>query len=317
MTSDHVLLVTASYDFAAEYVARELSNLGQPFFRLNTDEFPEAVQVTLLPGAPPAFESNGHTISGNSLKSVWYRRHVSPSLPPELELGHKDFCERESRACLNGALRTISTNRWLSRPDAIYAAECKPYQLALANEAGLPTPSTIVTNRPEIVRDFARGRRVIAKAVSSGYIRGETGLQAIFTSQVKAADLDDLSGLGLAPVIFQELIEKRSDIRVTVVGESVFAAEILSQDDSSSSLDWRATKDPNLSHRRHDLPQEIVAACFKMLQLLGLSFGAFDFALTPNGEYVFFEVNPNGEWVWIEDLLEYPIASSIAAWLAS
>jgi hypothetical protein len=29
---------------------------------------------------------------------------------------------------------------------------------------------------------------------------------------------------------------------------------------------------------------------------LGLLFGAFDFILTPSGDYVFLEVNPCGEW---------------------
>ena len=38
-------------------------------------------------------------------------------------------------------------------------------------------------------------------------------------------DLEDLDGLVLAPVTFQENVEKSSDIRVTVVGEEVFAAE--------------------------------------------------------------------------------------------
>jgi glutathione synthase/RimK-type ligase-like ATP-grasp enzyme len=51
------------------------------------------------------------------------------------------------------------------------------------------------------------------------------------------------------------------------------------------------------------------------MKTLGLSFGALDLILTPQGEYVFLEVNPSGQWVWIEDKLDLPISRSIAEWL--
>ena len=33
---------------------------------------------------------------------------------------------------------------------------------------------------------------------------------------------------------------------------------------------------------------------------LGLKFGCFDFIVTPDGEYVFLEVNEAGQFLWIE-----------------
>ena len=38
-----------------------------------------------------------------------------------------------------------------------------------------------------------------------------------------------------------------------------------------------------------------------LLGRLDLPFGAFDFAVTPDEEWVFLEINPNGQWGWIED----------------
>ena len=64
--------------------------------------------------------------------------------------------------------------------------------------------------------------------------------------------------MALAPVTFQENVEKSSDIRVTVVGDEVFAAEILSQGRESSKVDWRATDDPDLEHRMHELPPHLL-----------------------------------------------------------
>jgi hypothetical protein len=34
--------------------------------------------------------------------------------------------------------------------------------------------------------------------------------------------------------------------------------------------------------------------------------------LTPDGEYVFAEINPNGQWLWIEQATGLPIAEALA-----
>ena len=316
MIADTVLLVTASYDAAPEYVARALDRRGVPYFRLDTDRFPNEVQLSFDPSEGITITDCGRSISANEIRSVWYRRNVAPILPKELEFGPREFCERETRAFLEGALRAIPTDRWLSSPEAIWRAEKKPYHLAVAAKLGFTIPPTIITNHRQYVKDFARGRNLVAKAVSSGYIQHPEGFHAIFTNALGPEDLADLSGLTLAPVTFQERIEKSSDIRVTVIGDSVFAAEILSQNRESSITDWRATDDPDLEHVKHQLPSDLADKCRKLVKDLGIRFGAIDFALTPDGNYVFFEINPNGEWLWIEDQLEYPIADTIAAWLS-
>ena len=241
---------------------------------------------------------------------------LPPNLPKDLDPGTREFCERETRRFLEGVLAALPTQHWLSSPQAIRRAEQKPYQLAVAAQLGFTLPPTIMTNDPAAVRGFAQERgQLVAKAVSSGYIAGAGGNQAIFTSSLAPGDLEDLDGLALAPVTLQEKVEKSSDIRVTVVGDEVFAAEILSQDRESSRVDWRATDDPNLEHRPHELPSTLDHHCRRLVSYLGISFGAIDFALKPDGTYVFFEINPNGEWLWIEDQLGLPISDRIAAWL--
>ena len=317
MTANTVLLVTASYDLAPEYVGAALERRGVPFFRLDTDRFPSEVQASFDPQRGLAISDGNRCISHREIKSVWYRRNVVPNLPEDLDLGSREFCEREARMYLEGALAALPTQRWLSSPQAIWLAERKPYQLAIAAQLGFTLPRTIVTNDEAAVKGFALQNQMVAKAVSSGYIEGTDGNQAIFTSALVPGDLEDLSGLALAPVIFQENVVKSSDIRVTVIGNDVFAAEILSQSQESSNVDWRATDDPDLEHRPHELPSTLVRQCLSLVSNLGLAFGALDFALTPDGTYVFFEINPNGEWLWLEDQLGLPISDRIAAWLCA
>ncbi|MFH1486241.1 MAG: MvdC/MvdD family ATP grasp protein, partial [Chloroflexota bacterium] len=274
MTAETVLLVTASYDVAAGYVLQALHERGARTFRLNTDKFPSEVRVLLRPSHDIVFDDGLQAVSGTQVKSVWYRRHVSPALPPELDAGTREFCERETRAFLNGLLAALPTERWLSSPQAITLAERKPYQLMVASQLGFAIPDTVITNDESAVREIAKRCSLVAKAVSSGYIAGQEGNRAIFTSKVKMADLNDLKGLSLAPVIFQELVGKISDIRVTVVADEVFAAEILSQSQESSRIDWRATDDPNLEHRKYDLPKGVANLCCELVARLGLVFGA-------------------------------------------
>jgi D-alanine-D-alanine ligase-like ATP-grasp enzyme len=52
------------------------------------------------------------------------------------------------------------------------------------------------------------------------------------------------------------------------------------------------------------------------MNMLDLRFGALDFLVTPEGEWVFLEINPNGQWAWIEENTGLPITSAIADILA-
>ena len=218
MTADTVLFVTASYDLAPKYVGPALERRGVPFFRLDTDRFPSEVQANFDPQRGLDILDGDRRVSHSEIKSVWYRRNVNPNLPEDLDLGSREFCEREARMFLEGTLASFPTKRWLSSPQAIWLAERKPYQLAMAAQLGFTLPRTVVTNDEAAVTGFASENHLVAKAVSSGYIEGTDGIQAIFTSALAPGDLEDLGGLALAPVIFQENVVKSSDIRVTVVG---------------------------------------------------------------------------------------------------
>lgn len=315
MTANKVLLVTASYDRAASLVEERLSRMGEPFFRLDTDRFPTEIKATYSPELGFTYQDGEHQIKSDDVAAVWYRRNVAPSLPDTIDQYDREFCAREQKAFIEGTLATLHGVRWLSHPSATAYAEHKLGQLTLAKKIGFSTPATAATNDPISVLRLSGTGGLIAKSVKSGYVNSPDGFQAIFTTHLSQDDLRDLDGLDLAPATFQELILKESDIRVTIVGENLFAAKILSQERESSSIDWRATDDPDLKHERHVLPDEIASKCHEMVRALGLSFGAIDLVRTPEGNYVFLEINPNGEWLWLEYQLEFPIAQSIADWL--
>jgi len=44
---------------------------------------------------------------------------------------------------------------------------------------------------------------------------------------------------------------------------------------------------------------------------LQLSFAALDLAVTPEGEYIFFESNSNGQWMWVETMTGQPLTEAL------
>ena len=63
--------------------------------------------------------------------------------------------------------------------------------------------------------------------------------QVVFTTPVSPEDLDDLDGLGLSPMTFQEQIPQKLELRTTIVGERVFQVSIDLQAVGRAKIDWR------------------------------------------------------------------------------
>ena len=231
--------------------------------------------------------------------------------------GVYDFCAREARAALLGAI-LVHHGRIMRSPDRIWMAEQKVLQLAAARGVGLRVPETVITNEPdEVRRAFCRFEgRMIVKPVRTGFVDYGTEQQAVYTTQVLESHLADLEDARWSPAIYQPLLQKRCDVRVTVVGSKTFVAEIDSQTDPAAAVDWRRTINPQLPHRRADLPLAIRSLLHRLLSDLGLAFAAVDFVHTVDDDYVFLEINPNGQWLWLDDLLGLGVTEAVASWLA-
>lgn len=317
-----ILLITTKADIAADYVVLKLTAQTADFYRINTDEFPLAASSTvgmkrgnLLPTWSWSV-GRGERICLDGVKSIWFRRHRLPVLPSEMDDAHIEYCLRESDWFFRGALYTRQAV-WMSDPVKTRQAESKIHQLSTAQTIGFRIPKTIFTNDAELVRAFfdEHSGRIVAKPVRLGYFDYGDRQTSVFTSEVHRDDLQNDQSIQIAPVIYQELIPKVFDIRVTIVGDDIFVAAIDSQSIPSARIDWRRSETDDLGHSVHSLPPVVAQRCVALLHQLGLRFGALDLVLTPEGEYVFLEINPNGQWAWIEDRLGLPISSSIASWL--
>jgi hypothetical protein len=317
MTNEpYVLVVSTLADVATDYVVKRLSHKGVALHRINTEQYPFSSTLAFQPAA----ELSATWLNVNcewlpEPASVWYRRLRVPTSPQGMDPGVYDFCLREARAALIGGLMT-SVPRWMSHPTMVWQAEHKPFQIAMANRLGLRTPRTIVTNDPERVRDsFREFKSMVVKPVRSGHLFNEGKEYSIFTSRLLEEHLIEIDRARWSPAIYQELVPKLFDVRVTVVGTRVFAALIDSQSDPAAEIDWRQTNNAQLPHYPAVLPDGLVAKILNLMQALQLSFGAIDLIQTPDGEFVFLEVNPAGQWLWLDDKLELGISDAVADWL--
>ena len=309
------LLVTNERDITTDFVVLELRRRGLPFYRLNTEKLPGGSIWLDLRGGESTWgfsDSAGETLEFSEVAAAYFRRPGSPEVSPKItDNGVRSYCVAEWQSVLSSALRSLS-GVWLNAPDSIARAEDKPYQLQSAIEVGLAVPSTLITNDfAQVKLLFRESAMTVAKTVRTALIESNGKEQVIFTSRLTELPDEDAFPISAAPAIYQEEVEKLSDIRVTVVGDRVFAVSIDSQSHQETVTDWRKGMHVNLEHRVVKLPDDIETNCMSLVKRFGLRFAAIDLVQDRSSNYWFLELNPNGQWGWIEKRTGLPIAAAI------
>ena len=308
-----ILIVTNERDLTSDYVVLELRRRRLPFRRLNTERFSEAkVSFDARRGEDAwTVELDGTTINFAAVRAAYFRRPGAPYAPEAVKQGAaKRYCKVEWATALASALNSLG-ERWLNSPLAILAAENKARQLSIASNIGFAVPATLVTNDIRQAQSFLSKGASVVKPLREALLEEDGEERVIFTSRLEKLDDTDEARVAAAPVIYQREIQKRSDIRVTVIGGAVYATEILSQEHDETKTDWRRGSRPDLPHRRHKLPDDLHRKSVCLVRKLGLRFGAVDLVLDRNGNYWFLEVNPNGQWAWIENRTGMPLTQAI------
>lgn len=247
------------------------------------------------------------TVELDSVRSVWWRRPSEFVLPEGWPDEATAFAASEARVGVLGVLGSLPT-RWINHPAKDSAANYKPVQLAAAASAGLETPRTIITSDVEHARDFFGADQMIYKGLSGGVLTPDRQHRYVPTTLLEATDLD--AELARTAHMFQERVPKAFECRLTVIGQRMFAVAIHAGSDAAR-LDWR-TDYASLTYEQIELPAEVESGVRLLMDDLELFFGALDFAVTPDGRWVFFEVNPNGQWHWLAVKAGVPMVEAMA-----
>jgi glutathione synthase/RimK-type ligase-like ATP-grasp enzyme len=326
-----VLIISDKSDLQVYYVMVELEELGVDYGLFNAADYPTRAFVS------QSFESRGDSCSigleggavvhSAEVEAVWYRKPDVPQLHPKVSGYERQFSFNECQAGLRGMYHALDHAYWISRLDNIRAASNKLRQLRCASRLGFEVPQTLFTNDASEARAFlaALPSSVIYKSIGDTALVERDGpwdngsvIGELFTTLLDEETLEaGLERLTACPALFQEYVEKEVELRITVVGGSVFGAELHSQAQPATHIDWRRGTPLEIEHRVHDLPADLRSKCLELVRTFGLEFAAIDMVKAPDGRYVFLELNPNGQYGWIEAQTPLQISKAIARRLAA
>lgn len=323
-----ILIITSMNDFHADDMVLQLESMGHTPIRLNTDDIPLNTSMSF---GFASTQSRWHShialhtdqrgtidIDLENIRSIWWRRPGDYfGLPPELSEQEREFARGEIDHVLRG-LWSLQACYWVSYPEQIRQASWKMEQLQRAARSGFEVPRTLVTSDPDAARAFYQScnGQMIFKVLTDPFLGAPKVAEKhpdqplpearhTHTTLITEAELEMLDSIRLVPCQFQEYIPKQTELRVTVIGDELFVAEIDSQSNEHTRVDWRNWQNGGLeiSYRQATLPADLAEKCLTFVRSYQLNFSALDFILTPDGRYVFIENNPNGQFMWIEKMV--------------
>lgn len=320
--SKQVVIMTYSEDLTLmlQELGKHLTARGARVMRFDTDRFPLEAQV--LFGQEPGrellrFRCHGEDFELGSEDAIWYRRaRWAAKLPLTMDKQLRHGCVEESEATLRGAMAAAPCFV-LDPPEVVRNSGHKPRQLRIAQQLGMATPRTLITNDPQAAREFIAScpGGVVAKMLSAFPVYNDKGEeQVVFTTALTAEHVEKLDGLRYAPMVFQERIAKALELRITVIGTKIFAAAVDSQSTEGAQTDWRERGVTLLQKwTPYTLPAELEQQLARYMERIGMQYSAIDMIVEPSGRHVFLEANPAGECFWMEyNSPHFPLASALA-----
>jgi len=306
-----IFIISSEKDLHTQAVLAALRARGHNDVRVvDLGEFPMQMDVSLTfhNDSDSQFAlrfADGKRVAMSEVEAVWWRRPQPYGLPAEMtDPVNRSFAMQEADFAFKG-IWACSNAMWMNDVNRDSAASNKPWQLEVAKKLGLSVPRTLITNSPLDARRFSdeSAGKVIYKAfLASAMAWRETRV-------LRPEDMAMIDSVKLAPVIFQSYVEATHDLRVTVVGEQIFAAGAMTgkgeyQADirMNMQVDWQP----------YTLPDDVADKLLKLMKFLGLQYGAVDFRVTPEGEHVFLEINPAGQFLFIENATGMKISEAMA-----
>lgn len=298
-----ILIITSSIDYTVDYIIRQYGSKYE-FYRLNVDMFNKyVINVSYEDGF--YIKNNQWDIREDEIDAIYYRKPMLPDLSV-YDSKYHNMISRDIITLINGIVDAFD-GVVLSRPSLLKKSENKVFQIRIANKVGFKFPKTSIGTSNNDINNIIDIESII-KPLTTGKIIDGDKCEIIQTCKIDEYINDDIA---LTPLYVQKYIEKKYEVRVTIVDAEVFAVKIMAFND----VDWRIDQSNN-KYELIDIPKEIKEKCLKMMDIMNLKFGAFDFIVDRNENYIFLEVNPNGQWLWLEKLLCLEISNKIINYLS-
>lgn len=321
----NVLIVTTTHDVGADFIIKDLrSRPSVQVFRFNTEEYPSKIKITVSHNSRGeinttfCFPEQG-VLKSSEIFSAYYRREAEPELDKLIK--RKDdrlFARTEIVGALDTVWDTLDC-LWVNHPRYSTSLMTKVAQTHYGGLVGLRVPKTIITSNYNEIIDFYKmcNQNVVIKQLgnargSQDWIEGR-----LYTQKIEPEHLKLFKNAKYAPIMMQEAIAKKFELRITVVGDKILPVKIDSQYNTRTMNDWRRGPIGKIPHEKFKIPPIIANKLLRLHKKLNLIYSGTDMIVTPNNKYVLLELNPNGEYVWIEVLTGLPITKAISELLLS
>jgi hypothetical protein len=307
-----ILIISADSDAHARALTSRLAARGGSYRLLDLSQFPVRSTLTIDFGArgndrTARWHGDPGSLHFADCRVVWWRRPQPFAIDPAVsDAENRNFAIVEAHSAFFGLWLTLEVF-WINHPTRDEEAARKVYQLKVAQQVGLRIPDTRITNDVEEARSFIT-QRGSSQTVYKAFAGTEHAWRE--TRILGPGELDLIGNVRFAPVIFQEYIPAGVDLRITAVGERLFPAAIHSRG-TEYEVDFRMVM-ASARFEEVTLPPEVTESLHALMQRLGLVYGAIDMRRTPDGEYVFLEINPAGQWLFVEERTGQQITEALA-----
>ena len=314
-----VLIICEPADVHASAVAWALGKCGVEAIRWHpAPPWAAAGAVRFESGSVDyRFAGTGGEIRPSSIDAVWRRRPSRPVFPAGFGESDRRASGYELAAFHGGVQELLPRDiLWANPTDGRQSANFKLRQLAAAIDVGFTIPRTLVTDDAAQARAFVESEpegQVVYKPFYSFHWQRADRIYQSVTTPVGESDFHDPQALIWSPGIFQRFVPKAYELRVSLFGRTCVAARIFDQD----PVDWR-TRQSDMKVAPHELPEDVERKLHALMDALGLTMGMADLIVTPDGDYVFLEINEQGQFLWVEEMCPaLPLLATCTHFLAS
>jgi glutathione synthase/RimK-type ligase-like ATP-grasp enzyme len=235
---------------------------------------------------------------------IWIRRPVEPKPNPQTAPEDAKFAANEYRSFYYSLMYLLETLpvRVVNKFAASRFIDNKSVQLLLARACGMNVPRTLMTNSPQAVREYFRDnpQRMICKTFSTHIWEKEQGgpVTVTETFELRADMLPSDEVLTYTPAIYQEMVVKKFDVRMVLLGAAVYSYSLHS---AKGVLDWRGDAAHGLVRVEPIVtPPEVEKSVLAFAAKSGIACGSLDFAIDDQDRWWFLEINEGGQFLWLD-----------------
>jgi ATP-GRASP peptide maturase of grasp-with-spasm system len=317
-----ILVISSVDDKSTVQVLDWIRYFKVEFLRISAFDEIIVNEINPLKGEDFQFTIQSKKYCLKDFTSVWYRRSSFKIFSPYYT-GVSDF---EMSKSINIQLRHESIilseliNRELQKKSLnseFNNSLNKLEVISLCERYGIKTPETIITSKKENLVNFKnRYTTIITKNFTPGVFVKTESVSMYSTTMLVTDEMIDGLAENFYPMLFQELIEKSFEIRSFYLNGKFYSSAIFSQNDEKTKLDFRNYnfEKPNRTPP-FKIPDEIENKLINLMNAINLNSGSIDLIVTPEGNFIFLEVNPIGQFYQVSHPCNYNIEKQIALFL--